>query len=283
MNLITCFVAFAIIAIPFQPISAKPLVRNEVVITASGVDGANDIEAAIIDATAGGTRPGTVILDGVDGAFVFTNPDKSLNIFVSNLTLRGINQAILDNCVDGLFFDDFALQNILVEGITFLCTGGGVEATGQFMDVTLRDNVFWVGANGIGGDGHFSDWLIEDNYIQAGADAIVLSGAQGVLIKGNQLSGNNGVVLRRNTQFRVQRNVINSQSSGIVLAEEAWDNLVQGNMIIGVGDAGIALEPGVTGNRILANRVRCALGSACLTVDALPYVLASNKVAGNKP
>jgi hypothetical protein len=73
--------------------------------------------------------------------------DKSLNIFVSNLTLRGINQAIIDPCDDGLFFDDFPLHDILVEGITFLCTGDGVEATGTFKGVTLRDN-FFLARNG---------------------------------------------------------------------------------------------------------------------------------------
>jgi hypothetical protein len=54
-------------------------------------------------------------------------------------------------------------------------------------------------------------------------------------------------------------------------------------MIHGVSYAGIRLEPGVTVNWILANRVSCACGSACLTVDSMPYVMESNKAAGNKP
>ena len=91
-----------------------------------------DIEAAIIQATAEGTRQGMVTLDGKKGAFVFTGEDRSVNIFVSNLTLRGVNQPVIQNCDDGLFFDNFPLENVQVEGITFLCSGDGVEASGSF-------------------------------------------------------------------------------------------------------------------------------------------------------
>jgi hypothetical protein len=58
---------------------------------------------------------------------------------------------------------------------------------------------------------------------------------------------------------------------------------VQANVILGVSLAGITLQPGVVGNRILANRVMCADGTSCLTVDALPNGAEVNKIAGNKP
>jgi hypothetical protein len=58
---------------------------------------------------------------------------------------------------------------------------------------------------------------------------------------------------------------------------------VHANTILGVSASGIALEPGVTGNWVLANRVVCDPRVSCLTVDALPEVAEVNKIAGNQP
>jgi hypothetical protein len=56
--------------------------QNVETLTANQVVGANDIEAAIQRATLEGTRPGTVILDGRNGPFVYTVDDRSINIFL---------------------------------------------------------------------------------------------------------------------------------------------------------------------------------------------------------
>jgi hypothetical protein len=283
MKYMTCFLIFILLASPFQPASAKNVAKIAVSLSTEDVDGANDIEAAIIEATADGTRPGVVILDGENGAFVLTDADRSLNIFVSNLTLQGVNEAVIENCDDGLFFDDFELQNILVEGISFLCTGDGVEATGTFRDVTLRNNVFWADHNGIGVSGHSSGWLIKDNTIHSDWDAINITGAIGFTISKNYLSGHNGIVLLRVSQFQVHQNAMQATDQGILLGQESWENQVQANTIYGVNHAGITLEPGVVNNQILANRVICASEAGCMTIDAMENVLQSNKVAGNKP
>jgi hypothetical protein len=283
MKNLTSFLIFIMLAIPFQPASAKDISKMAIIVSAEEVDGANDIEAAIIEATSGGTRPGVVVLDGENGAFVFTDADRSLNIFVSNLTLRGMNNAVIENCDDGLFFDDFALQHILIEGISFLCTGDGVEATGTFQDVTLRRNTFWAENNGIGANGHSNGWLIEDNYIHSDWDAINLAGAVDFTIKNNYLSGNNGIVLLRDSQFKVRHNAIQATYQGILIGQESWENTVQANTIYGVNAAGVTLEPGVIDNHVLANRVICASEAGCLTVDAPEEVWQSNKITGNKP
>jgi hypothetical protein len=283
MKLATCFLILVLFIAPFQSASAKSFENNKVTLTATDVDSADDIEAAIKNITANGSRPGTVILDGQNGAFVFTGEDRSLNIFVSNLTLSGVNRAWIENCDDGLFFDDFPLQHILVQEIAFLCTGDGMEASGAFQDVTLRNNIFWGRYNGIGIGGNSSGWLITGNLIQAGWDGIMMTGADGVVITKNHLSGNNGIVLRACSQLQVRRNTIQAIYQGIFLGQESWENLVQANTILNVSVAGITLEPGVIGNRIYANRVMCASGMTCLIVDALPDVAESNKIAGNKP
>ena len=283
MKLLTIILILVMLIIPFQSASAKGINRNVITLTASDVDSADDIEAAIINVTENGTRPGTVILDGKNGPFVFTGDDRSLNIFVSSLTLRGVNQAWIENCDDGLFFDDFPLRHILVERISFFCTGDGLEATGSFQDVILRNNVFSVGINGIGVGGHSSNWNVKGNMIQAGGDGIVMTGVEGVVITQNHLSARDGIVLLTSSQSQIHRNTIEASFQGILLGQESWENIVQANTILGVSAAGIMLNPGVVNNRILANRVMCAQGTFCLTVDALPEVAEVNKIAGNKP
>jgi hypothetical protein len=278
------FLVLLLLLVPLQPVSADwGSKQNVITLTADQLDSADDIEAAIISATARGTRPGTVILDGRNGAFFFTSDDRSLNIFVSNLTLRGVNRAMIENCDDGLFFDDFPLKNILVEGITFICTGDGVEASGTFENVTLRNNIFRAGLNGISMDGASSDWLITENVIETDRGGIEITGAKKIVITNNHISGYIGVFLRQCSQFQVRKNVIHASYQGVLLAQESWKNMVQMNIIRGVSHSGIALEPGVTGNLILTNRVLCAPGTSCLTVDATPEVAEMNTIAGNRP
>ncbi len=291
MKLTLSILVLASLFVPFHSVSAgqgEP--RNVVALTAAQVTSAVDIEAAIQSATARGTRPGTVILDGQKGAFFFSGDDRSINIFVANLTLRGVNGAVIQNCGDGLFFDelrDVRIQHILVEGIAFYCEGGGVVASGSYPDVTLRDNLFQVGTTGIGvaesWSGVSSGWLISGNLIQAGGDGIFLKGAQKVVITSNHLAGLTGIALWGTYGVQVKRNAIQAGITGVQLGQEAWDNVVQGNTILGVSASGIMLEPGVAGNRILANRVLCASGGSCLTINASPEVAEVNKIAGNRP
>jgi hypothetical protein len=252
--------------------------QNVETLTANQVIGANDIEAAIKRATADGTRPGTVILDGRNGAFVYTVDDRSINIFVSNLTLLGVNQAVIKNCADGLYFDDFPLKHIKVEGIEFICDGSGVVANGAFEDVTLRDNIFRAGNSGIDIGGASSHWLITENVIEAVHTALVVTGAQKIEITNNQISGNTGIILRQCSESTVQKNVIKAADQGILLSQESWKNLVQMNTIQGVSHSGITLEAGVTGNQILDNTISCAPGTSRVKIEAAPEVVKMNTI-----
>jgi hypothetical protein len=116
--------------LPFGLLSVQAH-AGTVTLTSADVVSALDIEAAIQSATAGGTEPGIVILDGSMGAFEYTNGDRSINIRgVSDFTLRGINAASIVNCADGLFFDAVPVNNILIERIVFDCLGNGISWTG---------------------------------------------------------------------------------------------------------------------------------------------------------
>jgi parallel beta-helix repeat protein len=284
MKTVIRFLLIWAVFVPLQGVSAQGLEKQNVVtITADQVDGANDIEAAIIQATAEGTRPGTVLLDGSKGPFTFTDADKSLNIFVSDLTLRGVNHAVLESCADGLFFDGFPLRNILVERIAFYCSGGGVVATGSFRYVTLRNNLFQAEGTGIGLGGSSSDWSISGNVVEAGGEGVWIEGARRVTVTNNAISGNIGINLAGSTRCELRKNSLRAAYQGILLRQESWKNEVQGNTIWGVSQAGIALEPGVTGNQILANQVFCARGASCLTLDVTSESVEENNLSENLP
>ena len=118
--------AFLLIIAALVSLGNAPLGKPgaEVTLDASQVTSASDIEQAIETATAYGTRPGTVILDGSQGKFEYDGADRSINLYYSNITLRGVNKATIGNCDDGVFFDDFTVNNIVIEGIGFACLGG---------------------------------------------------------------------------------------------------------------------------------------------------------------
>lgn len=269
--------------IPLQTAAGYSLDNKAVTLTAKQVDGAEDIEAAIQQATQGGTRRGTVTLDGRDGAFVFTGSDRSINIFVSNLTLLGANQAVIQNCDDGLFFDDFPLKNILVEGIAFLCAVDGLEAVGSFQNVTLRSNMFQAGGSGIVLAGASSGWLVTGNVIQAGTDGIALTGVQKMVVSANHVSGAVGISMQGCDQSQARQNAIQARQQGVLLGQGATRNIVQANTITSPTQAGIALEPGASGNRVLSNRVLCAFEAKCQAVRAAASELEMNTIRGNQP
>jgi hypothetical protein len=279
MKAIMVLLVFILLLVPLQTGSAKgnpP--QNAVTLSGDQVAGANDIEAAILQATAEGTRPGTVILDGRNGPFVLSTDDRSLNIFVSNLTLQGINLATIENCDDGLFFDNFPYRDILVEGIVFNCTGDGVETNSSYTKVTLRNNVFRAGSMGISLHGNLSDWLITGNMIEAGGNGIELFGAKKFSIVSNFISGTIGINLNACTQFQVKKNTIFASYQGVLLSNESWKNRMQMNLIMGVSHSGVSLEPGVTGNLVMGNMVFCAPGASCVPVDASPEEMKANTI-----
>jgi hypothetical protein len=76
------FAIFLIIAALFTLGNApQGKTAAEVVLNASQVTSARDIEMAIDTATANGTRPGIVTLDGSQGKFIYTGDDRSINLY----------------------------------------------------------------------------------------------------------------------------------------------------------------------------------------------------------
>lgn len=263
-----------------------------ITLTRNDVASALDIEAAINTATNFGTTPGTVILNGSQGDFVYSGLDRSINMQVSNLTLRGSNGATIANCDDGLFFDDVALQNILVEDITFQCTGDGIDGFGlsQRKNVTIKENIFETGIFGISINNPV-EWKILGNVIVAGTEpgqtAIALFGGKDSRIVGNTLIAAQGIRLGTegtlvSTGNRVIGNRIAALDTGIRLDTGANRNQVLLNRIAlfaSVG-TGIFLDAGTSENRVQLNKVSIVPGGSLTTVLDLGT---NNTVSSNSP
>lgn len=186
--------------------------QSEVILTASQVTSAVDIESAIQQATGNGAHAGTVTLDASGGDFVFTGTDRSVNIFLSNIRLRSRNGAVIRGCDDGVLFDERTANDVAIEGITFHCSTGGVVSGGiKHSRVSIRNNVFHAGAIGISVE-KGSEWQVDNNTIEASEV---------------------GVKLGVSTQYaRVKANTIKGVSSaGIALTSDNCGNHVQGNKV----------------------------------------------------
>ena len=257
----------------------------EVVLTARDVASALDIEEAIKVATNWGTRPGVVTLDARDGPFTYTQPDQSINIFYSGVTLRSLSGATITNCADGVFFDDLPLHDVAVRGITFRCGNSGFLigwANHEARRVMIQDNTFDVQAFGIGIALGRDVVIVRNAVTGANADAINLVRPTNARILGNDLHGSQGVLLDGATDSEVTGNDIDATGLGVVLQQGCDDNKVDGNRISGVHAAGIVFEGDSSGNKVHGNWVTCAPGADCLAVDASPAAWEANQISGNK-
>ena len=281
MKKLVCIFVLVLLLIPLQTVAAKGRSENSIRLYADQVSGANDIEAAIIAVTADGKRPGTVILDGWHGPFIFSGEDRTINIFVSNLKIRGENQAILQNCASGLFFDTFPVHDIAVENISFHCEVDGVIVPGTVQNVSLRNNVFQASNFGVGVGGASSGWVITDNQIQAD-NGIMLEGVSNSTITNNRITAINAVMLVNSSGCTVRNNALQGEFLGVSLEQGAWQNQVQANWISGVSMGGIHLDLGVYDNLVVGNKVRCGPGLTCLVIDAAPEAMEANQIEGNR-
>lgn len=269
-------------------VASAAVQAGTVTLTRNDVSSALDIEAAINTATNSGTTPGTVILSGSRGEFIYSGPDRSINIQVSHLTLRGVHGATIANCDDGLFFDDVAVQDIRVEHLTFRCTGDGIDHVGTSPrnNVTVRNNVFETGASGMSVTNTI-DWRILDNSIVASQTGIALTGSRDSQITNNTLIAAQGLRLDSAGSLvasgnRVIANRIAAHDTGIRLDSGANKNSVLANRIAlfaPVG-TGVFLDAGTFRNRVQGNRVSIVPGGTLTTVLDLG---ADNLVQGNQP
>ncbi len=276
-SLLFCFIA-ALSAI--TPALAS---HDQVSISADQVISASDIEQAINEATGYGTHPGTVILDARAGPFIYSAPDRSINIFYSDVNLRSLNGAVITNCVDGILFDNVSASDVIIEGITFQCESNGIVAGfGTHDRVTIQNNVIEAAGIGIGANGG-RGWLISNNEVVSGVDAINLIDTTKSMITGNLLSGNEiALFLDQANRNKVTNNHLSASWQGILLIAGTNSNKVNGNRIFGPRNAGISLEGNNENNKIHGNRVTCAPEFQCLAVSGPAEVFETNKISGNK-
>ena len=239
---------------------------DSIVLTASMVSGAADIENAISLASNTGTRPGTVILDSSEGDFVFDGEDRTINIFYSNITLRSWNGATISNCGDGVFFDPVTANNVKIAGINFNCENLGIYGGVGHQNVTVRDNTFLVGSFAIEAEDAVN-WIIAGNQTSGPDYAIFLRGASNSKVINNILAGYAGVHLVGSSHNHVVNNQISGSWHGIYLGIDSSYNKVIANQIMETQHSGITFGGGNEYNRVIANQVSCAEGFACLLIE----------------
>ncbi len=271
--------------IPIRPEAKWESDPNSLTLTASQVTSAVDIEGAINEATSRGTRAGTLVLDGREGPFIFSGDDRTINIFVSNLNLIGVNQAVIRGCDGGLFFDDFPTRNILVEGIEFDCKGNGVVTSSSIQTVVLRNNIFRTAQAALSLGGALSDWLITLNWLETGGGSGIEISGEGskILIVNNHITGIDGIALRDCSGVTIRKNILHVNYDGITLFQGTTKNLIERNTIQGVYRYGIFLVLGVEGNQVLDNLIFCKPKYECLTIYAPDQTAEMNTIRGNRP
>jgi nitrous oxidase accessory protein NosD len=254
---------------------------GKVILTPDMVHSAPDIEAAILQATEDGTRPGLVILDGRQGPFEYDQDalDVDVNIWVSNLILRGVHRAVLNGGainLDGMF-----LENITIEGLKMDCPNDCITSPdGLHQNVIVRDNRLQAGNFGIDVGGSES-WWIKNNRIVAGQSAIHLVSTIGIKVQKNHLQGYIPVMLGPADECQILNNTIAGEWQGILLSSDSQANRVLANSISGVQASGITLGPETWANEVHRNWVSCAEDApGCLVVEDLGT---DNHTGGNQP
>jgi len=255
-----------------------------VVLTADQVHTAVDIESATHQATGWGAHPGVVVLDGSRGIFQYDSAygeDFDINIFYSNFTLRGVNNAAIQG--GGIFFDGMRLENITIENLSMNCPADCIASWGgPHRNILLRDNRLI--ANGLGIQVAETDgWLIQKNTIQAGGVAVDLIDVEGITLLNNRLAGNIPIKLYQSKDCKVINNTLLGRWEGVLITSLSDANLVIANDMQNVHSAGISLEPDTQDNQVHGNKVACAAEYNCKTVQASEMVWADNNISGNKP
>lgn len=257
----------------------------EVVLTASQVASAVEIEMAIDAATDNGQRPGIVTLDSSAGDFTYTGDDRSINIRHSNVTLQSKNGAMITNCGDGVFFDDAVTNNVVIEGIRFVGENGIIAAFGTHRNVTIKDNVIIANSYAIGARGA-DGWVITGNHAAGNATVIQLSEAAETRIADNSLVGSSpglGIFLEKSNGNTISHNMIVNGWQGILIGWGSSGNRAVNNTILLVQQSGISFEGDNEYNSVLANKVSCQPNTECQVVNVGdPPLSPTNKVHGNR-
>jgi nitrous oxidase accessory protein NosD len=281
MKPLTILIACVLLLAPLsQTNAAGGAAPGTIVLTADMVQDAIDIEAAIIQATGGGARPGLVILDGRGGPFEYAVDamDVDINIFVSNVTLRGVYRASLSG--GAITLDGMKLHNITIESLSMDCPQDCITSPdGLHQNVIVRNNHLQAGNFGIDVGGTDA-WSIKNNRITAGEVAIHLTSTSRIKVFDNQAQGHIAVRLESAEDCQISRNDLSAEWQGVLLTGPSQANQVIANSISGVQASGITLEWDTFRNKVHANRVLCAAGgSSCLVVQDLGT---DNHIKGNR-
>lgn len=273
--LLTAMMVFLLGAVPVKAGKA------EVVLVASQVSSAADIESAIHAATLNGTRPGIVTLDSSQGDFLYTGEDRTINITVADITLRSRNGAVIKNCWEGVLMTEDAVDRVTVQGLTLECQGAGVSGINGNEEIHILDNNTH---SPIIVD-HGRDWTISGNRVDSPtfSAAVYVMNSSDMEISRNQLAASRGIVLEAATNIRVSKNVIYAAGDGVSIEGGSSYNVITGNQVMSTMFAGFAFWENAEYNRVTGNRVKCSSGFDCqIHVVNAQSLSPTNRVRNNK-
>lgn len=275
---------FLIIFLITLPILSAGGKANVISLTADDVVGAEDIEYAINIATGYGSHPGTVILDSKDGDFSFTTSDKSINIFVPNLTLMSKNRARITNCDGAISFDALPINNVTIQGIDFVCSGDGITASDYPIEnLKIIDNLISVPGQGLSFSLISNSEISKNTIISEWWGVHLLDNSSNIKILNNKITSSSiGIFFQDVNSNQAINNQISANEKGILLGYGSDGNQINANKIQDVQNSGIALEGNNFDNKIHGNKVDCANSVECLVIDATLEIYANNKISGNQ-
>jgi nitrous oxidase accessory protein NosD len=175
------------------------------------------------------------------------------------------------------------LKNVTIENLAMHCPADCIISWGgPHRNITIRETSLIATGFGIQ-VAETDSWRILGNTIQAGGVAVDMIEASRITLLNNRLAGFIPVKLYHSHDCRVIHNTALGKWEGVLVTSLSNGNLVIANTILSVESAGISLEPETHDNQVHGNRVQCAAGYDCLTVQALDIVWDQNHISGNRP
>lgn len=238
---------------------------SSVKLNALAVKKAGDIENAIHLVTDHGKHGGTIILDGSEGPFIYTeteDDDRRIDIDYSNVTIEGKNGAFFANANTGFRFKDAPLQNITIKNVSMICDVDGIDADGHFMNVTITGNTVHATQYGIVID-QGEAWTITQNTIDADQKGILVSHSHNINIDNNMISAPTAIEMSETSNSKIDNNKIGPADLGIKLLNSIENMEANKNYMGGIATCGFSIYPPNINYQLNGNTVSCITNKPC--------------------
>ena len=248
---------------------------EKITLDKDAVQSAADIEAAIADATDGGGESGIVVLDGKKGAFVFSGADRAIDIQYPNVTLCGINGALIKNLDEGI---NIAANKITIKGLAW--QGKGISAIGTPKNILIENNYILSSQTGIWAMG--KNWKIQNNTLFSAWYGIKAGDLFDSTIEKNTVMSANryetvGIEIQYESKgIKVIDNLVSARDC--ILVHTPSNQILRNKIVIGSGQAGIfVFNPG---NKVIDNKIFSSRWG--INPETIIQAAPGNTISGNR-